>query len=168
MEVVMKKVILVLFTAIISVIGVFAQQGGNVGAFSEKDKIAIENGYRIERIYEDGQLIETYIPQEGVGRVGRTPPVKVEIRGATVQQKQLQGYDIYEFNDAPSARQFYRALGLRRSSLDRELDLSAINSGSNVYWAFYHDLNDGSWMVEMKTQYGSISRREIELIKLMD
>jgi hypothetical protein len=106
----MKKVILVLFTAIISVIGVFAQQGGDVRAFSEKDKIALENGYRIERIYEDGQLIETYIPQEGVGRIGRTPPVKVEIRGATVQQKQLHGYDIYEFNDAPPQDNFIERL----------------------------------------------------------
>jgi hypothetical protein len=116
---------------------------------------------RIERIYEDGQLIETYIPQEGVGRIGRTPPVKVEIKGATVQQKQLQGYDVYEFNDAPSARQFYRALGLRRSFFERDRDLSLINWGSNIYWTFYHDLNDGSWMVEMKREYGSIERREL-------
>ena len=157
----MKKVSLFLFTSTVIVAGIFAQQGNNVGAFTEKDKVALENGYRIERIYEDGQLIETYIPQEGVGRIGRTPPVKVEIRGATVQQKQLQGYDVYEFNDAPSARQFYRALGLRRSSLDRDLDFLEINRGSNVYWTFYHDLNDGSWMVETKNQYGSISRREL-------
>jgi len=157
----MKKVILFLSISTIIRIGVFAQQGNNVGAFTEKDKVALENGYRIERIYEDGQLIETYIPQEGVGRVGRTPPVKVEIRGAIVQQKQLPGYDVYEFTDAPSARQFYRALGLRRSSLDRDLDLLEINSGYAVYWTFYHDLNDGSWMVETKTQHGSISRREL-------
>lgn len=157
----MKKVSLFLFISTIIVVGIFAQQGNNVGAFTEKDKVALENGYRIERIYEDGQLIETYIPQEGVGRIGRTPPVKVEIRGATVQQKQLQGYDVYEFTDAPSARQFYRALGLRRSSLERNLDFLEINNGSNVYWVFYHDLNDGSWMVETKSQYGSISRREL-------
>jgi hypothetical protein len=157
----MKKVILFLSISTIIGIGVFAQQGNNVGAFTEKDKVALENGYRIERIYEDGQLIETYIPQEGVGRVGRTPPVKVEIRGATVQQKQLPGYDVYEFTDAPSARQFYRALGLRRSSTERQFDLLEINGGSVVYWTFYHDLNDGSWMVETKTQYGSISRREL-------
>jgi len=157
----MKKAGLFLFTSIFIVVGIFAQQGNNVGAFTEKDKVALENGYRIERIYEDGQLIETYIPQEGVGRIGRTPPVKVEIRGATVQQKQLPGYDVYEFTDAPSARQFYRALGLRRSSLDRDLDLLAINNGSVVLWTFYHDLNDGSWMVETKSQYGSINRKEL-------
>jgi len=157
----MKKVVFFLLTATVNIIGIFAQQGGNVGAFNEKDKIALENGYRIERIYEDGQLIETYIPQEGVGRVGRTPPVKVEIRGATVQQKQLQGYDIYEFTDAPSARQFYRALGLKRNPVDRDMDLYHINQGSNIYWTFYHDLNDGSWMVEMKTKYDSINRREL-------
>jgi len=157
----MKKAGLFLFTSTFIVVGIFAQQGNNVGAFTEKDKVALENGYRIERIYEDGQLIETYIPQEGVGRIGRTPPVKVEIRGTTVQQKQLPGYDVYEFTDAPSARQFYRALGLRRSSLDRDLDLLAINNGSVVFWTFYHDLNDGSWMVETKSQYGSINRKEL-------
>jgi hypothetical protein len=157
----MKKVILSLLISATIGTGVFAQQGNNVGAFTEKDKVALENGYRIERIYEDGQLIETYIPQEGVGRVGRTPPVKVEIRGATVQQKQLPGYDVYEFTDAPSARQFYRALGLRRSSLERSIDLDRINDGDNVSWTFYHDLNDGSWLVETKEKYGHVSRREL-------
>jgi hypothetical protein len=40
----MKKVSLFLFTSTIIVVGIFAQQGNNVGAFTEKDKIALENG----------------------------------------------------------------------------------------------------------------------------
>jgi hypothetical protein len=144
----MLKRILLIVLGLINISLLFAQSTGSNYDFTSRDREAIQNGYTISRIFEDGQLIETYTPTEQDRSQGRESINAIRVTVQTSTFKPVDYTDDYikwVFNDQLTMRRFFKL-----NNLSFYYDSFNDNAYGNYPIEIVLDNFDGSYLYKNK------------------